>query len=561
MTDDRIPESGPLFDEAPTPEHGPNFWRDLESTLASEAAPTSTRQMPAAGLGHVTDPYEDPVAHAAYAEPHGGPRRDRPRSTLPLAIAAAVLAFVGLGVFVAMQLGDDGGSRTEIVAGPTEVADAAPTPALTPDSPDTGTGAGLDGPSDESADDEPVVTEQAPAPTPESPAPQASAEPSGQNAGEGAGGEAGVPAPTGVEAPTAAPTTLPTAAPTPEPTPTVAPIPDFRAAFGAEGEPDHVPLDQGVPADGTYLANWTARALTYYGATDPALNCASAKYGEILYVNGSGITQSVHDPVLRFSGEVSHMTVHDEEPLAAWVVSCGTQLELYTAELDSSGIVTDVTLTWFGEGAVESALVQWRGSEVSLSAIEPGASAFSVTYDVESGLLGRNGGPSRIILEEGAPAERSLTPLAATSDAGLTYFAGRAEPGTVSACEELFGSGVSDMLWLRQGEGQWLPAVAGDFPVGTVTAAAIEPDFLQFAFADVCPDEAGRVVVGTQLPDGRIGDPVTLDLTPYVPGFVSGLFWIDEDTLRIETDNSDYNFGIIRFDLRLDENIVVQLDG
>lgn len=253
------------------------------------------------------------------------------------------------------------------------------------------------------------------------------------------------------------------------------------------------------------------------------------------------------------------MTVHGEDPFAAWVVSCGTQLELYTAELDPSGAIVDPTLTWFGEGAVESALVLWNGSEVSLNAIEPGASAFSISYDVETGLLGRNGGPSRIMVEEGAPAERSLTPLAATSDAGLTYWAGKADPGTVSACEELFGAGVSDMLWLRQGEGRWLPAVAGDFPLGMVTAAAIEPDFLQFAFADVCPDEAGRVVVGTQLPDGRIGDPVTLDLTPYVPGFVSGLYWIDDDTLRIETDNSEYNFGIVRFDLRLDENIVVQL--
>ena len=347
----------------------------------------------------------------------------------------------------------------------------------------------------------------------------------------------------------------PVATPVPAP-----PIPDFASARGAVGDPEHLPLDGGVDANGTYLANWSERRLTWYAVTDPATSCASAGHSEILYVNRSGITQELRDPQLRFSGEVSHFVVHPEQDRAAWVVACGNQLELFVATLDATGQVEDLTLAWLGDGSTSSALVLWDSDEVSLNAIEPDGKAFAVEYNAETGLLSRNGGPSRIMLEAGAPAERSLTPIAASPDGGLTYWTGKAPAGTVSECKELFGSGQSDTLWLRQGEGQWRLAAAGEFPLGTVTAAALDSEALRLAFADVCPGNSGRVILGTQLADGRIGELQEIDLTPFVPGYVAQLFWVDDATLRIETDNTEFGFGTVRFDYRLDQELILQLD-
>ena len=70
----------------------------------------------------------------------------------------------------------------------------------------------------------------------------------------------------------------------------------------------------------------------------------------------------------------------------------------------------------------------------------------------------------------------------------------------------------------------------------------------------------GRVMVGTQLADGRIDDVVTIDLTPFVPGYGAQLFWVDEFTLRIETDNIEFGLGTVGFDYRSDQGVMVQLD-
>lgn len=553
---DYTPDTGPVIPSGPAPEHGPNFWAELESTMISEAPRSSeTSQIPAALYAASPATSVRTVSTGSPIEPRREPGWSQ-RQLVPLAAAAALAVLVGLAFVVANRSADPA-TTTEIVAAPTALADVAPL-----DGPDDGAD-GADGveaaASDETTDDNttaptaptapaaPTATADDTTNTTDNAAPTATAG-SSASAGEGtnsSGSGAGGDESNGA---------------TSAPLPTAAPIPDFAHAFGSIGDPAFLPLDQGVPAAGTFLANWPERAVTYYAVNDSDRNCASAEYSEMRYVNGSGLTQAVRDPQLRFSGEISHFTVRTEQDVAAWIVSCGTQLELYVANLEPTGRIVDMTLAWFGEGSVESALMQWDADEVSFNAIEPGASAFAVAYNLDTKLLSRNGGPSRIMLEAGAPAERSLTPLAATADAGLTYWAGKADPGTESACLELYGSGQSDMLWLRQGEGMWQPAAAGDFPIGTVTAAAIEPEFLQFAFADWCPGQAGRVSVGTQLPDGRIGDIHTIDLTPYVPGYATQLFWVDADTLRIETDNTDYNFGTVRFDYRLDEGVMVLLD-
>jgi len=522
-------DNGPLFSSELTPEHRPTFWADLDASLSTQTA-EMTRPMERVG-----ERAEEAAADRTEQMPRVArlPRRDRQdvrssrsRRTWPLAAAAAVLAILGVG-FLVLRDPQTPGTTTEIVSGTTTDSDAAP----------------LDGPDDDSNDS---ATDEA-----TSNEPDADADDDDGLSAEGGGDNAG-----GEDDPTA--TTSGTAA---DPTPVAGPpIPDFAPAAGAEDVDRFLPLDQGLPEHATFLGTWADGAVSYYAVSATDASCEEADYAQIRAVNGSGITQDVRDPQLRFSGEISHFAVQSGVRRAAWVVACGTQLELYVATLNSVGHVDTSQLVWIGEGSTSTALVLWDGDEVNFNAIAPDGKFFAIAYGTESELLSRNGGPSRIMLEAGAPGQRSLTPLAASPDGGLLYFTGRAPAGTVSECPELFGSGVSDTLWLRQGEGQWLLAMAGDRPLATVTAAAIESEFNQFALADVCEGKPGRVLVGDQLPDGRIGDTREIDLTPFVPGFVSQLHWIDADTLRIETDNSRNGFGIVRFDYRLDEGIILQLD-
>lgn len=512
MTDDHHHETGSMVAREQAPEHGPDFWTELDSSMGSETA-----ELPAATdrATHMAS-----VNQAAAAPTGGSATLESSRRVWPLAAAAAALVIVGLGFLVA-QRSSDPAATTEVVAGTTETVDAVP----------------LDGPegeTDEPSEDTVTASTQ-----------------TDDDAGTSDSAEADTSSSAG-----SAVTGAASAAADPTPTATFA-IPDFARAPGASGDPEYLPLDQGLPTDATFLANWPQRALSWYGVADSNTTCANANYSEIRYVNGSGLTQLVRDPQLRFSGEISHFTVHNDQNLAAWISSCGTQLELYVANLTPAGQVIDMTLAWLGEGSIRAALVLWDANEVNLNAIEPGGTAFAIAYNIETKTLGRNGGPSRIILEAGAPSDRSLTPLAATPDGGITYFAGEAPAGTVSDCIALYGSGRSDTLWLRQGEGQWQPAVTNNFPMATVTAAAIEPESFQFAFADVCADEVGRVVIGAQLPDGRISVTSEIDLAPYVPGYADQLFWVDSQTLRIETENS---FGTVRLDYRIDEGIIVLLD-
>ncbi|MGZ0175999.1 MAG: hypothetical protein ACKVIQ_03900 [Acidimicrobiales bacterium] len=130
--------------------------------------------------------------------------------------------------------------------------------------------------------------------------------------------------------------------------PAVLSLPDFDAARGATGDPGYLPLDGGVPAPSKYFANWPQRALTWHSVTDPDTNCARPGHSEIRYVNGLGITQQVRDPQLRFSGEISHFVVSDEQNVAAWVVACGEELELYVGTLEPTGRIIEPTLAWAG---------------------------------------------------------------------------------------------------------------------------------------------------------------------------------------------------------------------
>lgn len=553
MNDERTPGS-PLVPEQ-APEHGPDFWNQLDQAMNNDIAATTsvaagapaddaTAQMP-----RLTALDGGKATTSMPATP-GIPTKQGIGTRWPLAAAAIAVVVLGLG-FLAVRGPSEPTTTTEIVEAPDTGADAASSGGTDGDEPsdtalaDSDTGEGDTGEGDTAlADGDAADGETAESNTAQADSDTALAD--GDTAEDATGDTAGDAEPGAV-----------VVVPTPLPAP---PIPDFDSARGAVGDPDHVPLDGGVAADGTFLANWPERRLTWFAVNDPDTSCASAGHSEILYVNRSGITQQMRDPQMRFSGEISHFVVNAERNLGAWVVACGNQLELFVATLEPTGRISELTLAWLGEGSTSSALVLWDGGEVSLNAIEPDGDVFAVSYNVDNELVSRNGGPSRIMLEAGAPSQRSLTPIAASPDGGLTYWTGTAPAGTVSACSELFGSGRSDTLWLRQGEGQWQLAAADDFPLGTVTAAALDSDRLRMAFADVCPGESGRVTVGTQLPDGRIGDLQEIDLTPYVPGYVAELFWIDEFTLRMETDNTEFGFDTVRFDYRLDQDLIVQLD-
>jgi len=528
----------PLVPREAAPDHSPDFWAQLDSSIAADSTTATPRVDQTAQMGRIEvgawTPRPTTVVPISPA-----------RRMWPMAAAAALLVIVGLG-FVVTRMGNDPSTSSEVVSGElTQSSGDGSTPTVDVNP--------LDGPTDEDDTSQSDADEVAgePTPTGDDPATTAVTVPTVEPAPGAAGdldpdpvADDGSPEATG--AGTDSTNVLPVATPVPA-------IPDFERAPGAIGDQDHLPLDQGLPTDATFLGTWEQRQLSWYGVTDNDTTCANGQFSEIRLVNDSGITQPTRDPQLQFSGDISHFAVRSDEDQAAWVSSCGTQLELYVATLEPTGQIADLDLVWLGEGSVPGALVLWDGSEVNLNAIEPGGQAFSVAYNVESKLLSRNGGPSRIMIEAGAPAERSLTPLAATPDGGLTYWDGKAPAGTISACPELFGSGVSDTLWLRQGEGQWQPAVADEFPLGTVTAAAIEPGSGQIAFADVCGDEPGRVLVGSQLQDGRITDIHEIDLSPYVPGFAAQLHWVDAQTVRIETDNTEFGVDPVRYDFRFPE--------
>lgn len=354
-------------------------------------------------------------------------------------------------------------------------------------------------------------------------------------------------------------------APEPEPIDDERVIPEFDAAPGAVGSADFLPLDQGLPSDATFLATWNERSLSWYAVPDKSRDCNDSRRSQIRYVNGSGITQDVRQPQLYFSGEISHFTVDNSEQLATWLVSCAFQTEMYVATLDDQGRILKADLVWLGEATVPSARVVLDDGVATVNAIDPDGEPFYIDYDLATKLPSRNGGPSRIMIEAGAPVERDMIPLAASTDGSTTYWAGSAPAGSPSDCAANDGTNDADALWLRLGEGQWQTALADDMPLGALTSMAIDSEANQVAFGDFCENEAGRVYVGTQRADGLLSNLRTVDLSPFVPGYASQLFWVDSQTLLIETDNSEYGFGIVRFEFSFedgqDQGIITQLDG
>lgn len=517
---------GAILENQVTPDHRPGFWADLElafeeSALAQPAGHARTQELPAAGPTDAVEavsPVVDDLAvrRADRGDPVGDTAGDgNGRRIWPMAAAAALIALVGIG-FLATRNPTNPTLTTDLVAGTTEAeADIVP----------------LDGPVDEAADGavaDPEVDADA-----DAGADSASADSSSDS------------------------TTSSAAA---DPTPAAVLQPAFEVAAGADGAPAYFALDGGLPAGATFLANSSRYALTWWAI--PGDDCNDANYSSLRYVNGSGLTQDVSEPDLGFSGDVSHFTVGADH--AAWVVSCGNQLELWVASVATTGRLERAQLVWFGTGQPQNALMLWADSEVSLSLLGASGTPFSIEYETADGTATRNGRPTRFQQESGTREHRS-TPVAVSADGTLSYWPGVSDQGQ-GECAGSFGR--AGTLWLRRLTTDaipvWEPALADETRLGEVTAVAIEPDFSQVAFADTCADSESRVFVATQRADGQLSNLREIDLGPYVPGFADALYWIDSETLRIHTDNSQYGFDLVRLELRLDDGrengVIVQLD-
>jgi len=489
----------PRIGREQAPEHGANFWGDLQVSLTQE-----TRVLDAVNTGDGTT--EMPRVAVLDQQRRTAPRQ-RSRRLWPVAVAAAVLAMVGLGA-LELQRPTDPASTTETVAGP-----AVESELLALDGPTSSDDEVVDGEADTAANDADL------APNVDGPETDRSAPP-------------------------------PQLEPTPADPPAVTRI--FDPAGGAVGEPDYVPSDSSLSDDATFLANWKDAGLTWYAETDTQANCVDRSASEIKYVNGSGRAQDARDPQLRFTGTISHFVMHPEDNIAAWIVTCGDQMELYTATLQSSGRIDHLELIWLGQGSARTALTLWDGTELNLNAIEPAGRPFAIAYDTATDVITRDGNPTRAALEAGSPVRRESTPRAATADGGVSYWVGQAPTDTFSACPELAGSDQADTIWVRA-NGTWQPGLLDDTTVGRITAFALESTFSQVAFADFCSGQEQRLFLGTQRADGRISNVREVSLAPYVPGFATELFWSDAQTLRIEIDNSEIGGAPNRLDFRFDD--------
>ena len=344
----------------------------------------------------------------------------------------------------------------------------------------------------------------------------------------------------------------------PDPTPESLPL-EFERALGNDDLVVYGPIAGELPNDARFLATWEERRLSWFSAAEETDDCHDLTHTQIYYVNEARIAQPLRDPQLHFSGDIDHFTLRPDIGRAAWLVSCGAQLEFYVAELADTGQVVSIDLVWLGSGQPANSLILWDGPVVSLSSLNLERTPFFVDYDLSSGRLSGDGVLGPAPSESGHPIGRSSIPVGASADADFTYWNAQ-DPDGQGGCQS-----TSNTLWVRDsGAGAdgavWSEAVIDNSELGVVTAFALQDRYSQVAFADACQGVDGRVFIGTQRADGRISNLRELDLSPYVPGFADEVFWVDDSTLRIETDNSAFDVHSVRFDYRVRDGIVVELN-
>lgn len=445
--------------------------------------------------------------------PTGAPQAGRRRGRV-LAMAAAVVLLVGVGAFV-LSRPTESDRSTELVVESNASATAAAAAVQVPTSETT----------------ERVPIEDAPAPRPTS-----------LTVVDGSATQADRPTPTptpsgesstAVEVPVAAGTVL-------ETSPVY--LPASGSSFGA------------LPT--TLLGTWADQRLSWFEWVDDAESCDSGRYSGIGYVNEAGIALPASDWGRTFSGAVSHFTPSNDLQQVAWIVSCAAQLEVYVARLTPTpGVVSDIRLAWVGEGSSSVAFMLWDDSTVSLNTVDSQGQPFFVDIDVAA----RSVIDSSDEADPTAPTELDSMIVGATATGSFTYWNGTA-PESMPSCDS-----TENTLWVRNSLGEWSQAVA-EVPVSSVVAFDVDSVLSLAAFADACDGaNVARVLVGTLRGDGLISSVRVIDLGAYAPGFVSELFWVEPNVLRIHTDNSEFGGEVLRFDYVFDEGrdggILTQLDA
>lgn len=315
---------------------------------------------------------------------------------------------------------------------------------------------------------------------------------------------------------------IPVGIPEVVPTPTAPPEPEVIV---------NVPEDDNLANNARLLATAPDGSVSWFATADFTTACDNPSHSTISVVDGDGMTTPVHSPQYGYSGEISNFTLDVSGTKAAFVVACNGQIELHVATVDGSGRFEASDLAWTGFGATNTAFVQWDQTAVTLNSLQADATPFYVTYDAERARVTDENIPNQAIEDGGRPPGLFPSPAGASADGLFSYWNGT-DPDETGGCE-----GESNTLWVKQQNADWLEAVEGNPDIAIVTALVLEPEYSQIAFADTCEGFGATVYVGTKRSDGVVASPRSLSLTAYVPGFVTDLFWIDEATLQIETNN------------------------
>lgn len=349
----------PVLRRQNAPDHGPDFWDELDAAMAAPESQTSTMQTS-------TIP-----AHVATLEVSDDERRAPSRSLWPLVAAAAVLALAGLGMLFVRGGSDPG---TEVVSG----SDA----------------------SDLALADAPAAGDEGSEPSSETTVP---------------------PIPTAV--PTPSPADVETAADNTSVEPAPDPVDlddlDVPTYVTAAGNRDSLMFPPAAPfPDGTrFLATWESQNLSWFSLADIDADCNESDHSTLRFVTSGGFDLDVADPSVRFAGNASNFT-HSEQHVA-WVTECEGQLVLFVASHGNRpGELAGTRIAWVGRGSDTSALVSWTGTSVQLSSIDNAGDPFFVTVDMVSEVVSGSGARSDV----GPGTGRDSWIVGATTGASTTWW-------------------------------------------------------------------------------------------------------------------------------------------
>lgn len=495
----------PVLTHDPAPDHAPGFWDQLAAEMAPPTAADGAPQNDTTGDATTKLPVASPVVLDER-------RARRTRTALdqrrPFAAAAAMVVLVGLLGFGAFSLfGGNGDGTTDVVAGEPDATDAAPVPA---------TGGDESGESAESGDEAAVESVSADVAEP--------ADVTASDTDTGAAADASAPG---------------------------------AADDAVEGESAPVTQEPVRVVQGAVVGSAPERGVVWTTIADRSVDCNDARYSTLSVLgDGEQTPRMASSPQRHYSGTVDAFTLSPNTDFTAWLVGCGTQLELYVAGIGRFGDLIEPRLVWLGQGSTDSALIVWDGTTVSLNVLWPGEGPVFVDHDVITGATSGSG----VDRSSAAPCDLSPVPVAATPSGAPSWWS--AAPG--STC--VYETGQTSTLHQFNGVTNfWQPVRFSDgLELAEVTAAAHESVFDQVAIADLDGADNARIILATVRADGLFSAPIVIDLSAYVPGHAVEMLWLDETTLWFRTDNSRLSMVPVRFTLSLgdgrDDVIITQLD-